>query len=658
VLAATLAVLVVAAGAFAATPASDRYDPVPFEETVAVGGSGVDVQKSRVEGFAIPRVQVYYSQVRYVVGYYGVASYAETTAGDRAHRQFGQPLAVHASDFAGTGAHLDDDGFLRVEAGRVAGWEPVGSLVVVVGSRARTASGPVAVPFSDRAGAAAFADEYGGDVVPWAAAVDRLDREAGAGDWTRELGQLTAERAAWADGASAAARSLLDRPVSTVVGPGESLAAAVDRAPPNTTVRIPPGTYEGGLVVDKPVTLLGAGGATHVRGNATGTVVRVQSPDVAVASLRVTGVGPNGTVSWRRDGGDREAVWDERIRLAYGRGDSAVRLAEANGSLLADVVIETPASGVIVHQSDGVVVHGVRIRGTDRPTEGFMGVLAMHSQVVVEASRVMGGRDGVYTHRADGSVVRDNRFEQLRFGLHEMYTSETLVANNTVRDADVGLIVMTRPSGNVLVDNDVRGSEVGISPAGSDSYVVGNVLVGNDYGLYVAGSRSTFAGNVVVGNEYGIRTGTVLPTNRVVGNDVVGNRDPVLAAVGPTRVWTDAGRGNYWGPVGVDRDGDGVVDRVYRPTAPVDARVTSAPGARTVAGSPALSALRQVQSSVPGLRSAGVVDTAPLAAPANPELVARVNATATRPAPQTGSEPVARPGRRAPAPALTGVTGG
>jgi len=652
VLAVVLAVLVVAAGSFVVEAGAGTREPVPFRDTVEIGAGSVTVQRSLAGELAIPKLQVFYSGYRYVVGYYGVESYAAARATPAHELQFGRPLAAFVTDFSDTGVALTDERYLTIPTGRATGWVPVDETVVVVGSAARTPEGRVAVPFSERSDAEAFASEYGGEVLAWDAAVARLGERTGvdAAGFRREV----ANRSAWADRTAADARGLLDRPVSTTVRADETLADAIARAPPNTTLRVPPGTYAGNLTVDKPVTIRGAGSgpplgsaadgaggteeptgerdanatATTIRGDGTGTVVRVTAPGVAIADLRVTGVGPNGTDRSALANVSGEDAWDVRVRVAYGEGDAAIRLDNATGALVSGVAIETPASGVILDRSRGAVVEGLRVRGSDDPTEGFMSVLAMYDPVVIQGAHVIGGRDGVYTHRADGTVIRDSRFESLRFGVHEMYTSGTLVANLTVRDADVGIIVMTRPESNHLVDNDVRGCEVGISPSGGYNYVAGNVLVDNGIGFYVAGSRSLFERNVATGNEFGIRAATVLPTNQVVRNDVVGNDRPVKAVTGPTRVWSVGDEGNYWGRVGRDADGDGVVDRQYRPTGAVDALVPSTPGARTLAASPAVAALRAVQSSVPGLRTVGVVDAAPRADPVRPGTLARLGVDA------------------------------
>jgi nitrous oxidase accessory protein NosD len=435
--------------------------------------------------------------------------------------------------------------------------------------------------------------------------------------------EIVENRTRWADEQVAATATLRDRPVSVVVGEdAPTLAAAVERAPPNTTVRLPAGTYAANLTVDKPVTIRGVGPETRVEGPGTGTVLRVTHPRVAVADLGIAGVGPNGS----RSIADVESEeWDARVRVAYGTGDAAIRFDNATRSLVDGVAIDTPATGVLIRYSEGVVVRDSVVRGSDTPTEGFMGTLAMYEPVVVQNTTFRGGRDGVYTHRAPGIVIRDNRMLGMRYGVHEMYTSRALVANNTVRDTQTGIIVMTRPRGNVLLGNDIRDTDQGVSISGSASFVTGNTIADNEIGLSIGATRSLVSGNVVAGNGLGVRSDTLMPSTEVVRNDIVGNDEQVDAGRGPTRVWTRE-RGNYWGDLpGRDRDGDGTLDAAYYPTDPLDSSLTRADGTLTLRESPAVGMLRSVQNTVPGLRASDVVDRAPLTAPVHPDRIAGLN---------------------------------
>jgi nitrous oxidase accessory protein NosD/nitrous oxide reductase accessory protein NosL len=622
VLSVLLALLAVSSAAFVvdtdATP-----DPVPFEDTIKLGMTGTESTRARTAGYAVPRAEVFYSGYRYVVGYRTIGSLVAERQRAGHDRQFGRPLATYVTDFSGTDPTLTPEGYVELGSD-VDRWVPASAARFVVDSPARTTAGPAVLPFSDPGDAEAFADRYGGEVRGWATV--RSTEFDAVGVLRERMRGAVAERSAWADRTVADARRLLDRPVSVVVGrDAPTLRAAVERAPPNTTVRVPAGTYEANLTVGKPLTIRGAGPGTHLRGDGEGSVVGVRSPDVAVADLRITGVG---NVTSPEEVPVNESGWDYAVQLGYAYGDAGIEFERANGSYVRDVVVDTPANGVLLRYSDRAVVENLTVYGGPTWREGFMGVMDMASRIVVQDSTFVGGRDGVYTHLADGIVVRDSEMRDLRFGVHEMYTDDALLSNNTVHNAEVGLIVMTDPDGNALVDNDVRGSRSGVSVSGGESYVARNVVADNRFGLVLLSDQSLYEYNAVVRNEVGLRSSQLLPTDTVVANDVVANDRPARASLGPLRVWSGADGGNFWGSApGVDADGDGTIDRAYRPTGTVDAMAGRVAGADGLARSPAVAAQRTVRSLVPGLRSTGVVDDRPLARPVRPDVLSRLNVT-------------------------------
>jgi nitrous oxidase accessory protein NosD len=469
-----------------------------------------------------------------------------------------------------------------------------------------------------------FANRYGGSVVPWEEAVAQA--EATKPLATERFQSAVTNRSNWADNRVTAASGLWDRRTSVVVGEdAPSIEAAVAAAPPNTTVEVPAGTYSvQNLTVNKSVTIDGVGNGTHLRGNGNGTVIRLTASRAALTDIRVTGVGDIGSrrlhVNESRLNG---LEWSENVQLAYGRGDAAVKVLNASQSLIENVHIQTPSSGVIVLHSRGTVIRESNITVIGGPEKGFMGLVSMYDSIVVEDSSFYGGRDGIYTHRADGIVIRNNEFADGRYGVHEMYTSRSLVANNSIRNERTGIIIMTRPSGNAVVGNDIRDSEVGLSVSGSDAYYAENTLVGNGRGLDILGSQSLIKRNTVLQNRIGIRDATALPTNIVVANDIVDNGQPAISGREPLRVYTSDGQGNYWGPVpGADSDDDSYYERTYRPTGTVGSLVDEEPGAWALARAPAYTLVRGLQSTVPGLRSSGIIDTAPRTRPERPSVLA------------------------------------
>lgn len=611
----TLAVFLVlgAAGAlFLVDAGADEPDPVAFDDTVPVGIASED-RDALDSDVRLPQAQVFYSGYHYVVGYYGIETLVDAHDDDRHERTFGQPRAIYVSDYAGLDLDISEEGY-PVADGQP-DWTDATDAHYVVDSEARTPAGQAAVPFSDHEAAMTFADAYGGEVVDWGTMSDRdVERED-----VDALRDSIDDRHADADERVADAEVLLDREPAVVVGEDEStIQSAIDAAPGETTVVVPEGTYEEEIHVNSSVTIVGENATLSGYGN--GTVVEVNADDVAITGLAIDGVGDD----VQDEGHTVGDAWDDSVEAGYGHGDAGIAAADVERPYVADVRIDTDANGILLRDAPNAVIQNVHVVGADDWHDGFMGVMAMRSDAVVEHSTFENGRDGVYTHYAHETVVRENEFDGGRFGVHLMYTSDVVIADNEAHDQRLGgITVMTAPERIAIVGNDVWGGQNGIDTSGSDTYVADNVVVNNDMGIQAGSRNSIYERNVVVDNEIGIRSTTIHPLDRVSGNDFVGNDQHVVAALGGLKIWTVDGQGNYWeGAIGV-AEGE-TLDRSYSPTDPVDGRLHQVGGASTLAHSPALSIVEEFRDAVPGLQTGSVVDDAPRAEPANPDRLDRV----------------------------------
>jgi len=612
-------------GLFAVDAGQADHEPANFDRTVQMGITLED-EIARGDDVDFPQVQVFYSQYGYVVGYYGVETFLETRDQEGHQQRFGYPLTVLVSDYSGVDLELTEEGYPATDA--VTGWADAEDAVFVVDSEARATHGETVLPFSEREDAEAFAEEYDGEVVSWTELLE-VGFEIDDADVVRER---VDDDHGYADELVASSRPFLDRdvrPISVEVGGEdgpETIEAAIEEADNGTTVVVPEGTYEERIEIDKPITLAGEGAT--IDGGGDGTVVTVTDDDAAVTGLEIVGTGDIATDRDRDEPADDEEVpedghddgeWDERVEEYYGTGDAGITVDDASNVLLEDVTIETEANGVLLLDSADNIVRNATVFGTEDPYDGFMGVATLRSPGVIEDSTFVGGRDGVYTHRADGIVVRDNEARDLRYGIHLMYTSDSLIADNHVENPDVAAIdVMTVPERNAIVGNYAEGGNYGYRMLGSHFYIADNVAVDNGVGIRDAVTNTIYERNVFAGSETGFESVSILPTDRVVDNDFVDNDEHATSADGPLRVFTHDGTGNYWdGAIGTP-DGP-TLDRSYAPTDAVDKRLHYVDGTPTLAQSPAVTATRGLEDAVPALRQGTIIDTAPLCEPANPD---------------------------------------
>ena len=581
-------------------------EPVPFEDTRTIGVASAE-ELAADNPATIPRVQVFYSQYQYVMGYYGLSTALAAIDEPSTTQQYGHPLVTYVTDYSNTEPAVDADG--QIETERLPAWTPASDAVFVVDSGGQTPVGDATVPFSDRSDAETFADQTGGRVVSWATLGERsFETDDGA-----VVRDRVAEQRADADRWVAERTALRDRERSVTVGPDDDLQAAIDTAPNGTTVALDPGRYSGPIEIDHPITLRGADAT--IAGDGKGSVISVTADRVAIEGVTITGVG-NQTRNPDAVAGDS---WDANIELGYGHGDAAIKATGANDTLVADVTVpHTPANGVLLRRSPGGVVTNLSVAGPEDWHDGFMGVIAMYSPAVIEDSAVTDGRDGVYLHRSDGTVIRNNTFRDNRYGVHLMYSSETLVADNRMAGQEYGgVTVMTDPARTAIVGNLVRNTATGISTSGSDAYIAHNGVTDSRIGITTTAINSLYEHNVVRWNNQGMRTGSVVATSEVTANDFVNNDRHAGASAGPLRVW----RGNHWEDALTTPSGQ-TAERAYMPTDPVDGQRHHSIARRTVAASPIYQGLRELTGSSPGLRSGSILDPEPVERPQNPELVA------------------------------------
>ncbi|CQH65106.1 ABC-type transport system periplasmic substrate-binding protein (probable substrate copper) (plasmid) [Halobacterium hubeiense] len=627
VAAAGLLVFAAVVGPFAVSGGGQQAAAVPMSDTKSTGVPESVVVQAADSTIALPTGQVSFSQFKFTVGYYGITSMVAGLQ-ESTEREFGRPMAVYVSDFSGTGVYVGDDGLLRTPQDADPEWVPADAAYFVVNSTASIPTRKQAiVPFSNRNDATAFAQQYGGRIKQWDA-VKQLDVRSAART-TAEWERTSDARSEQANETSARARSLLERPVSTTVEPNESLTAAIQRAPPNTTIQLSAGNHSvSDVTVDKPLTISGSGvNQTRIIGDENRSVVSVNASRVAITDVSLSGIG---TVRTRgqanitsvpvRNGSFRERYW-----TTHGYGDAGIVFEASTRSLVADVQIQTRANGIIARNSPNLTVTNLTVRGTRDWEDGFLGVSILGAPALVQNSTFYGGKVGVFAHDTQSFTVRDSSMEGMMIGVFSVFAQGAFAADNDIEDTYVGVYIHDRSNRNIVTGNTVTNSKNGVLVFGRSSYVAENVVTHNQHGVVVQGQYSVYEENVAAFNRVGIRAMSLFPTNRVNDNDIAYNRRyAATARFNVLHVW----KGNYWrGAPGIDTDGDGSLSRSFRVTGPVGMVAERGTGAPTLARSPALQLLRQLQQTMPGIRFGGVVDAAPRASPVRPAVLERLDDT-------------------------------
>ena len=382
-----------------------------------------------------------------------------------------------------------------------------------------------------------------------------------------------------------------------LVAPGEDhLAVALAAASPGDVLRLESGIHQGSLTVDKSVTIRGDTGAWIV-GSGEGHVLKLDAPGIVLQGLTVTGSG-----------------------LKLETEDSGVFVTErATGAVVRDNRLEDNLIGVYLKGPSDALVQGNLIEGRRdlRVNERGNGVQIWRSPgSVVESNDIRYGRDGIFVTTSRKNTFHGNRFRDLRFAVHYMYTNQSAVTNNRSEGNHVGYAIMYSKrlvvTGNESIGDRDHGFLLNYA---NRAEIAGNGVRGGAHKcVFIYNSnRNAFHGNRFEGCGIGIHFTAGSERNRISGNAFIGNRTQVKY-VGTRHVeWSDGGRGNYWSDnLAVDLDGDRIADQPYRPNDMVDQIVWRHPLAKLLLNSPATQVLRWAQSKFPALYPGGVADSHPL----------------------------------------------
>lgn len=387
--------------------------------------------------------------------------------------------------------------------------------------------------------------------------------------------------------------------VTATAATAEPLQALIDRAAPGAVLELPGGRYAGPVVIRKPLTLVGAAGATIV-GSGQGNAVTVASPDVTIRNLAITGSGMS----------------LEQMNSGIFLADDAER-AIVEGNQLTDNLI-----GVYVHGAKEARVENNMITGRKdlRLNEAGNGVYVWNAPgAQVIGNDIRYGRDGIYVIASRNNVFHGNRLRDLRYAVHYMYTHDSEVSGNISIANHAGFAIMYSDRLKIANNLSVGDRDKGLFLNFANSSDIGwNIVEGKPEKcvfLYNA-NKNRFHDNKFEDCEIGIHFTAGSERNRISGNAFINNRTQVKYVGTRFLDWSDEGRGNYWSDnPAFDLDGDGLADTAYRPNDMIDEVLWVNPNAKILLNSPAVQLLRWAQASFPALYPGGVVDTAPLIAP-------------------------------------------
>ncbi|GHH97998.1 nitrous oxide reductase family maturation protein NosD [Neobacillus kokaensis] len=313
----------------------------------------------------------------------------------------------------------------------------------------------------------------------------------------------------------------------------ENLQAMIDSMKEGAVLKLEDKTYEGNIVIDKPLTLIGAK-HTVIKGDGTGNVISVRAPRVKLKYLTVTGSSMN------RNSSEEYA---------------AIKVY-TNNNLIEHITVRRSFHGIYLSKAHHNIVRYTNIKGIGKGEIAAQGN-GLHifyaKNNLLSHNTIEGTRDGMFFDYANKNKSYDNNISNTRYGLHYMYSDGNTFKRNIFTMNTGGAAVMN--SNNLTLEDNQFIVNYGNQSFGllllqaNDNHIENNLFYMNQRGLYIdQATRNLVKNNRIIQNQIGIELwassqAQVFTLNRISDNTIPA---VTIGGNGERNDWSKAGFGNDW----------------------------------------------------------------------------------------------------------------
>jgi nitrous oxidase accessory protein len=296
---------------------------------------------------------------------------------------------------------------------------------------------------------------------------------------------------------------------------------------------------------------------------------------------------------------------------------AAIKCLDAHGIRIENCSFENTFFGIYLSNTDSSFIMGNRLEAfAENEYQLGNGIhLWKCTRAVIQDNQIKGHRDGIYFEFVTDSQIRGNiSNENMRYGLHFMFSHDDVYEHNIFRNNGAGVAVMysrrVHMYHNLFEDNWGSSSYGMLLKDISDSEVIQNQFTGNTTGIFMEGtSRTLFEKNLFAMNGWAIKLqascdDNILRFNNFTGNtfDISTNGSLVLNSIDS----------NYWDKYqGYDLDRDGIGDIPFRPVSMFSIIVERVPPAIMLWRSFMVFLLDRVEKIIPVITPENMQDQTP-----------------------------------------------
>ena len=327
-----------------------------------------------------------------------------------------------------------------------------------------------------------------------------------------------------------------------------SIKKAINAAAPGDTIVIKPGNYnEYNLHITKPLSIIGEGYPV-IDGQDQGEIITIEADNVTVDGLKIINVGTSYTTDF-----------------------AAVRVVKSEHFLIQNLQLEKLFFGIYLEKARNGKVINNTIKGdaVEEFSSGNGIQLWYCNDIEVVGNKIRKVRDGIYLEFSDGILIKDNTSKNnLRYGLHFMFSNNDIYENNIFENNGAGVAVMFSKfitmNGNIFRKNWGTASFGLLLKEINDSEISNNKFEENTVGINIEGSnRINYTNNDFRNNGWAVKVRGACYSNIFKNNNFFNNSFDISYN---SKLNDNSFDRNYWSSyTGYDLNRDGIGDVPYRP---------------------------------------------------------------------------------------------
>ena len=373
-----------------------------------------------------------------------------------------------------------------------------------------------------------------------------------------------------------------------------SIKKAIDIARDRDTITIKSGTYaERNIIINKRIKIIGLDFPV-IDGEGKVEVITVTADSVTITGLLIKNAG-----------------------ISYLEENAAIRLKEVKGCSIWGNKFDNNFFAIYLAKSSDCEIKNNLIKGEKkRETNSGNGIHLWYCKnITIENNEIEGHRDGIYFEFVrDGKIINNLSKNNLRYGLHFMFSDSCAYEENTFENNGAGVAVMYTKQ--VVMQNNKFLHNWGSASYGillkeiSDSRIVNNEFIENSTGIYMEGcSRITIEENDFIKNGWALKLMANSMDNSFTGNNFITNSFDVS-----TNSLSNFNKfeKNYWSEYsGYDLNKDGFGDVPFRPVKMFSMMVQEQPTSLILLHSLFVNILNIAESIIPAITPEALTDPQP-----------------------------------------------